>query len=426
MSRFVNVALAGIAGYGDLYLEALLHHPRSSEANARLVAVADPASHRCERLHELKARGIAIYDQLDSLLAAHRVDLVMIATPIYLHASHTCLALEHGANVLCEKPLASSLSDALRMLACEERHRHFVAIGYQWSFSDAVQTLKRDILSGVLGRPMRLRTLAFFPRGVGYFRRNDWAGQLQMPGGEPVLDSPVNNATAHYLHNMLYLLGPTRATSAMPVTVQAELYRANDIRTYDTAALRIRTESDVELLFYTSHSVAEQFGPVCRFEFENALVEYDPAEGGEFVARFHDGAIRRYGSPNLDRHQKVWQCIEAARAQSPASIACGIRAALPHTLCVLAAQESTRDIASFAQSLQKLVPNNEDKMVVIEGLGEALMECCRRAILPSEHGHLHWSIRAATVRVPAVPAPTIDVQTFVQPFQPAHPVFTTP
>jgi predicted dehydrogenase len=243
-----------------------------------------------------------------------------------------------------------------------------------------------------------------------------------MPGGEPVLDSPVNNATAHYLHNMLYLLGPTRATSAMPVTVQAELYRANDIRSYDTAAMRVMTDGDVEVLFFTTHAAGEQLGPVCRFEFENGLVEYDAADGGEFVARFHDGRIRRYGSPNLDRHLKVWQCIEAARnpssASSASAIACGIRAALPHTLSVLAAQESTSEIASFPESMRKFVPDGADQMIVVEGLGEALMECCRRGVLPNEHCRFGWSISAKSVRVPALrwdEHPTVEVQTFVQP-----------
>src|SRR4051812_30507777 len=92
MSNPVRVALAGIAGYGDAYLQALLHNPRA--AGARLVAVADPASSHCTRLTELQQRGIPIYRDAEALLADTSVDLMMIATPIYLHASQTCLALE--------------------------------------------------------------------------------------------------------------------------------------------------------------------------------------------------------------------------------------------------------------------------------------------------------------------------------------------
>jgi predicted dehydrogenase len=426
MGSQVNVALAGIAGYGEQYLEALLSNPH--DAPARLVGVADPAAHRCSHLGELQKRRIPIYAELDALLDERSVDLMMIVTPIHLHAAQTCLALEHGANVLCEKPLASSLTDALRIAECERRSRRFVAIGYQWSFSKAVQDLKRDILAGVLGRPIRFKTIVFFPRGMGYFRRNDWAGRLRMPGGEPVLDSPVNNATAHYLHNMLYLLGRTDTGSAMPITVQAELYRANTIENYDTAAMRAMTDQRVELLFYTTHAVAHGLGPVCHFEFENGVVDYDASNGATFVARLRDGTTRNYGLPNLDRQCKLWQCIEASR-KGESTVACGVRAALPHTLCVLAAQESPPGIRCFPRSMTSTVATDGDSMICVNGLSAALSDCYRRGILPNEHGSFDWSTPAAII--PAVrldespssgearPSPRVDVETFVDPVRTA-------
>src|SRR2546421_227073 len=220
MSGSIKVALAGIAGYGDSYLEVLL--PKAKDAGAQLVGVVDPLPHRCRRLGELRARGIPLYSNVQSLFAAGDVDLMMIATPIHFHSPQTCFALQRGASVLCEKPLAGNLADAMRMLHAQKHASGFVAIGFQWSFSQAVAALKRDIIGGVLGRPIQLKSIVFFPRPRGYFCRNDWAGRIRMPSGEGVLDSPVNNATSHYLHNMLYLLGASRQTSATPASVQAE------------------------------------------------------------------------------------------------------------------------------------------------------------------------------------------------------------
>ena len=54
--------------------------------------------------------------------------------------------------------------------------------------------------------------------------------QVSDEQGNPIFDSPVSNACAHYLHNMLYVLGPTRETSAMPARVQAELTRDPELR----------------------------------------------------------------------------------------------------------------------------------------------------------------------------------------------------
>lgn len=389
MSSKTKVALAGIGGFGDLYLDALLHDPRTV-AGAELVGVVDTAPQHCHRLADLHARRVRVHASLAELFAVTPVELLMIATPIHLHAPHTCAALAHGANVLCEKPLAGTLHDAVRMADCERAAREkFVAIGYQWCYSDAVQSLKRDITSGDFGRPLRMKSIAFFPRGVSYFRRNDWAGRVRTAAGEGVLDSPANNATAHYLHNMLYLLGGTRDRSAMPLTVQAELYRANDIENYDTTALRAMLPSGCELLFYTTHAVPERLGPRCRFEFERAVVEYDFVRQPQFVARFRDGRVRNYGDPNANRIEKIWQCVDAVR--SGAAPACGIAAAMPHTVAVVAAQRSVSAIASFPPEARRAHLDNGQTMIWIERLADALVECYDRAIMPAEHGQFTWA-----------------------------------
>src|SRR5215212_4803683 len=296
-TREIKVALAGIAGYGNEYLECLLNDRRA--AGTRLVGVVDPYPERCRHLDQLRRRDIPIYSTLHALFDASSLDLVMIATPIHLHAQHTCAALKHGASVLCEKPLAATLED-VRRIADGERAAgdRFVAIGYQWSFSEAIQSLKRDIIAGAFGRALRMKSIAFFPRPISYFSRNNWAGRLRTSDGSAVLDSPTNNATAHYLHNMFYLLGETRETSTMPASVQAELYRANDVENYDTTALRARLASGTELLFYSTYAVSQRLGPRCEFEFENAVIEYDFSVQPRFVARFRDGRQSEYGDPN--------------------------------------------------------------------------------------------------------------------------------
>jgi predicted dehydrogenase len=391
----INIALAGIAGYGDAYLEALL--PRQQALGARLVGVVDPMPQRCRWLEELHEQSIPVYSVLGDLFAESRIDLMLIVTPIHLHAHQSCYALERGANVLCEKPVAGALADAIRMGQTQARARGFAAIGYQWSFSAAVQALKRDILAGELGRPIRMRAQVFFPRPIAYFRRNDWAGRIYSDDGLGIFDSPVNNAAAHYLHNMFYILGPTRQTSSAPVKVQAELYRANDIENYDTAALRCMTECGTEVLFYTSHAVSERRGPRSRYEFELATVEYDALGRGEFIARFRDGHVRHYGHPNLDRHDKIWQSIEACRGGEP--VACPVPAAVAHALCVAAAQESADQITDFPARLKQTVSLEGDPMISVDFLGEQLTDCYDRALLPSEDPELKWARQSRPIKV---------------------------
>ena len=230
MARDISVALVGIGGYGGVYASALLD--ASAPNGHRTVAGVDPFPENSAYLPELTARNIPVYPSLQELYAnstAAPPDLVVVSSPIHLHFRHTVESLQSGSNVLCEKPLCVTPQQASKMIEARDASRRQVSIGYQWSFSPAIEQLKRDVIAGVLGEPRRLTTMVLWPRDEMYYRRNKWAGKLYTGQGHPVFDSPVNNATAHFLHNMLYVLGPERELRAQPASVQSELYRANVI-----------------------------------------------------------------------------------------------------------------------------------------------------------------------------------------------------
>ncbi len=402
--RDVTVAMVALGGYGNTYLARLF----SDREGFRLVAGIDPDPRGCRFLDAFQERQIPIYPDLDHFYAASSAELVVIAAPIHLHRPFTETALAHGSNVLCEKPVTATIQDALRMAEADDAAEGFVGIGYQWSFSRTMQALKADIMAGVLGKPLRFRTKVLWPRPLSYYRRNNWAAKLRASNGDWILDSPVNNATAHYLHNCFYVLGPTRETSARPVDVQAELYRANEIENYDTAALRCHTEEGVEILFYTSHSVHENIGPVLSYEFEDAVVDY-AAYGNPVLAHFTDGRVKDYGDPFADEDQKLWDAIDAARGShaargdprdgTGAPLACGIRAAMSHTLAVNGAQESVTSIGEFPDylvnheargddapsRLDDDAPSRlDDALIWVKGLQQALETCYDQGVLPSE------------------------------------------
>jgi predicted dehydrogenase len=388
----VSVAMVALGGYGNFYLERLF---KDYEDQAfRLVAGIDPDPVGCRCLDRFEAHGIPIYPDLDSFYAERHADLVIIAAPIHLHRPFTLKALSHGSNVLCEKPVAATIQDALDMAEAEAKHDGFVAIGYQWSFSGAMQALKQDIMGGVLGKPVRFTTKVLWPRPLSYYNRNRWAARLKAPDGSWILDSPANNATAHYLHNCFYVLGPTRETSARPTAVEAELYRANDIENYDTAAICTHTEEGVEILFLTSHPVEREVGPTLKYEFEHAMVEYTN-RSGSLSATFDDGSTKDYGDPFMDDGTKIWECIDAVR--TGATPACGIGAASSHTICINGAQESASPIAEFGESFVRHDMRGEDTLVYVEGLVDVLERCYADVKLPSTYDDVAWARAGRTL-----------------------------
>lgn len=398
MAKTVKVALAGISGYGQSYVDALLANKVGAEFE--LVAAVDPYPQRSRSIETLRKMNVPIYPTMLGLFGAHAdLDLVMLSTPIHLHATQIADSIRAGANVLCEKPLAGSVRDAQRVLRVDAAARSrgkFIAIGYQWSFSRAVLALKQDILDGKLGRCLRMRTRVDFPREQAYFRRNSWAGKKHAAGGEDVFDSPVNNATAHYLHNMLFLLGETIDASAIPLTVQAELYRANEIENFDTAAMRCEMPGGTEVLFYTTHTVPNRRGPVFCFEFEQATVTYDNRDG-EIKALYRNGSAHNYGSPEKDRDRKIWMAIDAVRSR--ASLPCTPRTAFAHALCAAAALESCPSIISVPEMALRSVQGETTPMTIVDGLAEALDDCFDMGTLPSDAGRMPWAQPGRVVQV---------------------------
>src|SRR3954469_15200727 len=134
----ITVALIGIGGYGNRYVSALLD-AANERPDVRLVAAVDPNPSACMRLADLQAAKVPLYISMDALYADQRPNVVFISTPLHLHAIQTCLALSQGSHVLCEKPLCVTPEQGCEMIRARDRAQKVVAIGYQWSYSAAVQ-----------------------------------------------------------------------------------------------------------------------------------------------------------------------------------------------------------------------------------------------------------------------------------------------
>jgi len=395
MGGLKSVALVGLGGYGYIYVNALLGSEFATKVS--FVAGIDPVPEACQRLAEIQQKHIPLFRSLEEFSATSRADLVILATPLQLHCEQACFAMARGSHVLCEKPLGAHPDQVRQMIETRDRFGVQLAIGYQWSFSAAIQNLKRDIAAGRFGAPRRLRTRVYWPRTEKYYSRSSWAGRQRDAQGRPVFDSPANNACAHHLHNMFYVLGETPQNSDWPRTVQAELYRANAIENYDTVALRCRTQRGAEILFFASHATHAQHDPIFVYEFENATVKYGNEAAAHIIAELTDGTRVDYGSPApSESAEKFQDLLDSIRLQRP--VLCGPEAAGAQTACIFAAQQSTPAIVEFPRDLVVVEGPPGDRLTQVKNLAETLDRCYENAQLPSDLG-ISWAVRGAEIAV---------------------------
>jgi len=388
MEDSVSIVLVGAGGMGSCYLKALFQN--FAVSNIDLRAVVEPRMEASASYPELLNRKVSIFSTLFDFYEKNPpADLVIIASPVHYHVDQSSLALNRGSCVLCEKPVSPTVQDARRLIL-ETRASHlWVKIGYQWSFSEAIRTLKEDIIRGRFGRALCLKTLCLWPRDLDYFHRNDWAGRIRDDKGHWILDSPANNAMAHFLHNVFYILGEQPDSSAMPLTVMAELYRAYPIENYDTIACRAWTRGGTEILFYASHSTYKDLGPMFTFEFEKGNVSFGE-DGDTIVARTHDGKEIDYGSPEKDPFRKLSDALAAVHSLRP--VICGPEASVAQTLCMNGIQESMPEVFPFPEARIR----KDKRRIWVDGLSEDLYACYKQRILPNESG-LAWARRGERV-----------------------------
>lgn len=372
----MKIVLAGAGGYAGLYVDQFLKDIDAIE----WVGVCDPYVKSAASYEKIVQAGIPVYDTLEEFYKENTADLCCIAVPTYLHEPMSRYAVEHGSHVLVEKPAAPTEEKVLSMMRAEEETGKFIAIGFQWSYSAAVQNLKKDILAGLLGKPVELKTFISWPRNKAYFTRGTgWAGKISL-NGELLLDSIASNACGHYVHNMLFVLGASMEEAAEAVSVEGDCLRANAIENFDTCALRFRTADGTPLLMVASHAAGVNRNPEFVYTFENAVVRFAEDDGSRIIAEFKDGTVKEYGNPFENSHEeKVHACMRAAaNGETPV---CTVKTALPHVKAVEMVYREI-PIRDFPEELIRVDEKTDG--LYVEGLYDQIVRAYEEGKLLSE------------------------------------------
>ena len=234
---------------------------------------------------------------------------------------------------------------------------------------------KRDADSGLFGAPLDMKVIVLWPRGFTYYGRSThWAGRRYDSDGRAVFDSVLNNATAHYLMNMLFMTG------APAENVSCRTFRANDIETYDTAVMKA-TSAGAKLFIAVSHAVRpdEKQEPMFEYRYEKAVLRYGKPGGErrkEFTATFNDGREINYGSVEQEYIENLWNMVDALRLGTP--ILCDGETALLQAQALESMRRAQPESVPFPARLV----STDGSMNWVEGLAGSLWQAFRTESLP--------------------------------------------
>lgn len=263
---------------------------------AKLICTCDPhAADFGPQQHQWKlgARGVRVFEDYRVMLdECHReLDLVVVPTPIQLHAEMHATAAALGLPSYLEKPATLDYAELERMIATDARLSKASLVGFNFIIEPTRLALKERILAGEFGAVRGATLTALWPRPTSYFRRNEWAGRL-MVNDHIVLDSCLGNALAHFVHNLLFWTGRDDLFSwAQLAAVRAELYRAHAIEGADTFFVEADTTGGVTMRFALSHACSGGSSQAEIVICEKAAVRYVVGQTAEI--RWLDGRVER-------------------------------------------------------------------------------------------------------------------------------------
>ena len=216
----IKIALIGCGVISEFHAKAI-----SDLDDAVLVGVYDKLLDRSQSFAE--KHGIVAYKEYNDLLNAD-VDLVAICTPSGLHVDFAVSLLEHGKNVLIEKPVAITM-EGCKKLEDAAKSNHKICAGVsQFHYTEGILKAKEILDSGVLGKIFLCNLDMKYYRSKEYYG-NSWRGTFAMDGGGALMNQGI-----HGIDLIRFLNGGIEYVNAKVGTF------VHNIEVEDTAVARVK------------------------------------------------------------------------------------------------------------------------------------------------------------------------------------------
>ena len=177
----MKYALIGCGRIATNHMKAAMNN------NLEISAVCDII---CDKMDELLAKhglenekSIRKYDDYKKMIEDIKPELVSIATESGNHAEIALYCIDNGINVIIEKPMAMSMSDADEIIRRSEEKGVKVSACHQNRFNIAIQELRKAIEAGRFGKLSHGSIHVRWNRNENYYKQAPWRGTWAQDGG---------------------------------------------------------------------------------------------------------------------------------------------------------------------------------------------------------------------------------------------------
>lgn len=194
MTNFVRVGVIGLGAIGQNLLKAFTAH-----SEVQVTAVCDLDASLAERTAQPLAA--SVWTDHRRMLDEVDLDLVYVAVPPRHHHAIALDVIAAGRHILCEKPLALTLSEAQEMQRAAQAMGVVHALNLPLHGHLGVETFHHLVQDGGLGTLRRAELTLVFPQWPRGWQQNPWIGGREQGG-------PIREVGPHLLHVILTTLGP--------------------------------------------------------------------------------------------------------------------------------------------------------------------------------------------------------------------------
>ena len=219
-SSTLSVVLIGCGRVAEKHLKAI-----SKLKGLELKAVVDVNPDSAKRLLG-SVKGLANVKTFSDYKAAIdeiKPSIVSVTVPSGLHFQIAKYAMEHGSNLLLEKPMTMSVSEAREIFELSQKTGLKIAMGHIYRYLPIVGLVRQDIAEGKYGKVTHGTIYVRWGHGEDYYSSAAWRGTWKSDGGA------LMNQTIHAIDLLVWLMGSEPEEASAMIAQRVRNIEAEDL-----------------------------------------------------------------------------------------------------------------------------------------------------------------------------------------------------